>query len=87
MQPPGFACGLMLTLGVFLLDSHLAAVEATAPAADDGGVGRAVGPKAGALLDHLPPVLAAAGAASDEGVNAKAVRPRPPTKWAGELCA
>jgi hypothetical protein len=49
------------TLGVFLVDSHLAAVQAPAPAADDGGVGRAGGPKAATVLDHVPPVFAPAG--------------------------
>ena len=46
---------------VFFIDPHLAAVEASAPPADDGGVGRAVGAEAGALLDQAAPVLAAAG--------------------------
>jgi len=49
---------------VLLVDSHLPAVEATAPAADDGRVGRAVGPEAGALLDKAAPVFAPAGTAA-----------------------
>ena len=66
----GGTAHLTVALGVFLVDSHLAAVQAPAPAApatagrDDGGVGRAVGAKAGVLLDHAAPVLAPAGTAA-----------------------
>jgi len=45
--------------GVLLVGPHLAAVEAAAPAADDGCIGRAVGAEAGALQDQTAPVLAA----------------------------
>ena len=48
---PGAICS-----SVFLVDAHLAAVQAPAAPAtagrDDGGIGRAVGAEAGALLDH-----------------------------------
>ena len=51
----------MPALGVFLVDPHLAAVEAPTPAADDSRVGWTVGAEARALLDHAAPVLAPAG--------------------------
>ena len=51
-------------LKVFLVNPHLAAVEAPAPAADDGGVRRAVGTEARAAVDDLAPILAPAGTAA-----------------------
>jgi len=53
-----------VTLGVLLVYPHLAAVDAPAPAADDGCVGCAVGAEAGALLGYAAPVLAPPGTAA-----------------------
>ena len=52
---------LIFLLGGFLVDSHLSAVKAAASPPDGSRVGRAVGAKAGAFLDHAAPVFAAAG--------------------------
>ena len=53
-------CGRRGALEIFLVDPHLAAVEAPAAPADDGGVGCAVGAEAGAAIDDLAPVFAPA---------------------------
>jgi len=56
------------------IDEHRQVVRAqghlAAPAADDGGVGRAVGAEAGAFLDHAAPLLASPGT-----VAVKVIRP------------